>query len=154
MKKTNYNQAWFADDFEVGDEAPELTIHDIDRQDFVKYAGASGDFNPIHYDEPYAKEHGHPSVFGQGMLIAGYASHVLTRWIGLKYVRRFKTRFQDRVWPGDTLIAKARISEKETQEEVGRLTIQISVLNNDHNTVLSGEAEVELPIRDSKKPRS
>ncbi|MEF8906584.1 MAG: MaoC family dehydratase N-terminal domain-containing protein, partial [Haloarculaceae archaeon] len=67
----------------AGDAGPKLTVEDIQRPDFVKYAGASGDFNPVHYSEPYAHATGSRSVFGQGMLTAGYAAHFVADWFGL-----------------------------------------------------------------------
>lgn len=75
-----------AGDVEVGDAGPELVVEDLEREDFVRYAGASGDFNPIHYDVPYAHEAGHPDVIAQGMLTAGFAAHLAADWFGLANV--------------------------------------------------------------------
>ncbi len=147
MKQSEYNRQWSAGDLEIGDQAPPLIVEDVDREDFVKYAGASGDFNRIHYDEPFAKQQGNPSVFGQGMLTAGFVSHLLTRWIGLKYVRTFRTRFEDRVWPGDTLRITGEITDRESVEDGDRLTVELDASNQDNETVLSGEAVVHLPPR-------
>ncbi|WP_350356163.1 MaoC/PaaZ C-terminal domain-containing protein [Halorarius halobius] len=62
---------------EVGRTSPEVVVEDLEQQDFVKYAGASGDLNPVHYDEPYARVLGNPSVFGQGIFTAGVTMHWL-----------------------------------------------------------------------------
>ncbi len=85
----------------VEDMGPTTVIEGLTPQDFVRYAGASGDFNPIHYDERYAKALGNPGVFGQGMLTAGCAGQFLANWFGLANLGEFRTRFTARVWPGD-----------------------------------------------------
>ena len=69
------------DDVKVGDEAPVIT-HTLTRTDLVKYAGASGDFNPMHHDEVAAKAAGQPSVFGHGMFSMGLLGSALTDYVG------------------------------------------------------------------------
>jgi acyl dehydratase len=61
----------------VGDSTSPLVIDEIERFDFVNYAGASGDFNPIHVDETYARAAANPRVFGHGMLTARFVSTYL-----------------------------------------------------------------------------
>jgi acyl dehydratase len=87
----------------VGDEAPERWFGPISRTDIVRYQGASGDMNPIHHDEMFAKEAGFPTVFSVGMLQAGLLATYATDWLGADNVRRFSTRFREQVWPGDRL---------------------------------------------------
>ncbi|WP_437126616.1 MaoC/PaaZ C-terminal domain-containing protein [Paraconexibacter antarcticus] len=79
------------------------TIGPLSRTDFVRYAGAGGDFNPIHHDELMAAGAGLPSVFGMGMLHAGVLGSRLARWVGPDNVRAFSVRFTGQVWPGDEL---------------------------------------------------
>ncbi|PSP76731.1 dehydratase [Halobacteriales archaeon QS_3_64_16] len=100
-----------AGDLAVGDRAPEVTIGPLCRQDFVRYAGASGDFNPIHYDEPYTQTAGNPSVFGQGMFTAGVAAHAIADWFGVGNLETFAVRFRSRVWPGDRIAAHAEVTD-------------------------------------------
>jgi acyl dehydratase len=66
----------------VGDEAPRLVVEDVSRTHFVRYAGASGDFNPMHHDDTVATSVGNPSVFGHGMLTAGLMARVVKDWFG------------------------------------------------------------------------
>ena len=68
---------------------------------FVRYAGASGDFNPMHHDDTIATQVGNPSVFGHGMLTAGLMARVVKDWFGPEAMRRFQVRFSKQVWPGD-----------------------------------------------------
>jgi len=100
--------------FGVGTVGPVVETPDLERQDFVRYAGASGDFNPIHYDEPYATEAGHPSVFGQGMFSAGVASGMIRRWLGLRGLESFRARFTDRVFPGESLSVRGVVTDRSS----------------------------------------
>src|SRR4030088_1447296 len=75
----------------------------LTRQMFVRYAGASGDLNPMHYDDQLAQSAGYPSVFAQGMFCAALRAGFATDWLGAGSVRRFSVRFREQVWPGDVL---------------------------------------------------
>jgi acyl dehydratase len=86
-----------------GDEMPLATAGPMTRTDFVRYAGSSGDFHPLHHDETYARNAGLPSVFAMGLLHAGILGDHLARWVGPDNIRRFAVRFTGQVWPGDEL---------------------------------------------------
>ena len=88
-------------------EFPPLT-----RTMFVRYAGASGDFNPMHHDDTIATQVGNPSVFGHGMLSMGLAARVLKDWFGPEAIRTLQVRFSKQVWPGDVLTATATVTAK------------------------------------------
>lgn len=130
------------EDVSVGDESPELVVEDLERQDFVRYAGASGDFNPIHYSEPFAKAAGNPSVFGQGMFTAGVLSHMVSDWVGLENLRSFSTRFIEKVWPEDNITARGEVTEVDEDEK--RLEADLWVENQDGTRVLQGSLVAEL----------
>src|SRR5256885_11639324 len=97
MGKVNFNSV------KVGDSIPTVTIENVTRPDFVRYAGASGDFVPLHYDQTFVEAAGIPTVFAQGMYTAGLLSKALTAYAGIGQVPRFKVRFATRVWPGYTV---------------------------------------------------
>ena len=78
----------------------------------MRYAGASGDFNPMHHDDTVATSVGNPSVFGHGMLTAGLMARVVKDWFGPEAIRRFQVRFAKQVWPGDTLTCSAKVTGK------------------------------------------
>lgn len=132
----------------VGDTGPEVVFEDVQRRDFVRYAGASGDFNPVHFDEPYAREAGYPSVFGQGMFTAAIAGRAVTDWFGVATVRQFGVRFQDKVWPGDTLVAICEITDRSPVEDGHRVEADVRVQNQDDELVLTGETTAVLPERE------
>lgn len=122
----------------------ERTVTDLERRDFVEYAGASGDFNPIHYDEPFATGAGNPSVFAQGMLTAGIASTVVTDWFGVGAVHEFGTRFQARVFPGETVTTHATVTEVEPGGEQPTARLDLEVVTQDDDRVITGSAVVAL----------
>jgi acyl dehydratase len=128
------------DQVAVGDAGPTVIVEDLAPIDFVRYAGASGDFNPIHYDRQYARSLGNPSVFGQGMLTAGYAGHFLSDWFRLDALRRFRTRFISRVWPGDTLTVNGEVTNIDAPE----ITAEFTVTRDNEKPVLVGDATATL----------
>lgn len=129
----------------VGDEGPTLVVEDVSRVDFVRYAGASGDFNPLHVDETYATDAGNPSVFGHGMYTAGLASRMLTDWFGVVNVSQCNFRFTDKVWPGDTLEIAGEVTDVERSEDEVVVDAEFAVENHDGEVVLSGDATATLP---------
>jgi peroxisomal enoyl-CoA hydratase 2 len=100
------------DSIKAGDEIPKFVIEGVTRPDFVRYAGASGDFVPLHYDQTFVEAAGIPTVFAQGMFTAGLLSKALTDWAGIGNVRNFKVRFATRVWPGDTVTCTGKVTNK------------------------------------------
>src|SRR6202162_579470 len=92
----------------VGDTHSERVVENLSRTQIVMYAGASGDYNPLHTDEEYTtKVAGYPSVFAHGMLSMGATGRVLTDWFGVDRLTRYGVRFVNQVWPGDSLTATA-----------------------------------------------
>ena len=84
------------EDVAVGEALPEVRVEKLTRTDFVRYAGASGDFNPIHHDQTFAEASGNPTVFAMGMLNAGILSRVVSAYVGRPNVRRYRVRFATR----------------------------------------------------------
>jgi acyl dehydratase len=98
----------------------------LTRTDFVRYQGASGDFNPIHHDEEFAASAGFPSVFSVGMLQAGILGTYCTEWLGAENVRRFAVQFREQVWPGDHLECTATVARR--YEDAGERRVDLDVL--------------------------
>jgi acyl dehydratase len=95
---------------------PEQTVGPITRTDIVRFAGAGGDFNPLHHDEEYARAAGFSTVFAMGQMQAGMLSRLATDWLGLGAIESYKVRFAAKVWPGDVLTL--RVAESEHDGEV------------------------------------
>lgn len=136
---------WY-EDVQEGEEASPLSIESITRTHIVRYAGASGDFNPLHHDEPFAQRVGYPSVFAMGMMTAGFLGHMLTDWMGLKNLRVYRVRFLSLVWPGDDLTCKGKVVEKHIENGRGYVHCDLTVENQRGEVVISGYAKVELPL--------
>lgn len=135
-------------DLSVGDTSPEIVMEELERRNFVEYAGASGDFNPLHYDDTYAKEAGHQSVFGQGMLVASIASRVFTSWLGIRNIETFDVRFEAPVWPGESIVASATITGKTPLETGTRFDFDLVAETENGKTLLTGEAQARLPTEE------
>ena len=148
------NQTVYFDDLVEGDTAPEFRIDKVIRSHIVRYAGASGDFNPIHHDEPLAQGLGNPGVFAMGMMSAGFLAHMLTDWLGVGNLRRFNVRFASRVWPGDSLTCSGRVVAKRKEGDDGLLDCELHVLNQDGERVIIGKASAVLPIRNAQSTDS
>src|SRR5690349_1311096 len=112
-----------------GDTHEEVLVENLTRTQIVQYAGASGDYNPLHSDEPFVtKVAGYPTVFAHGMLTMGMTGRSLAKWVGADALRSFGVRFSKQVWPGDTLTATFTVDERG---EDGPLPITVSVRNQD-----------------------
>ena len=129
------------DDISTGDEAP-VVSHALTRTDLVRYAGASGDFNPMHTDEVAAKEAGLPSVFGHGMFAMGFLGRAVTDWAGAGNLKVYGVRFTKQTWPGETLSTRVVVSDKEVTEEGKIITAEVALLNQDGEVKLSGKTQV------------
>jgi acyl dehydratase len=133
------------DALSVGDEAPPLVVENLSRTHFVRYAGASGDFNPMHHDDTMATSVGNPSVFGHGMLTAGLMARQLKDWFGPEALRRFQVRFSKQVWPGDTLTFNAKVTGKREEGGERLVDVECATTNQDGVEVLTGTATAAVP---------
>jgi acyl dehydratase len=125
----------------VGDTHKERVVENLSRTQIVQYAGASGDYNPLHSDEVYTTQvAGYPSVFAHGMLTMGLTSKMLTNYVGPGRLKKFGVRFTNQVWPGDTLDATATV-EAIRDEDGGKVVdLKLSTTNQDGKEVVSGTA--------------
>ena len=138
-------QDTYFEDVQEGDDGPGWKLENLTRTHFVKYAGASGDFNPMHHDDTIAAQVGNPSVFGHGMLTAGLMARVVKDWFGPEAMRTFSVRFAKQVWPGDTITFTAVVTAK--REEAGERLVDLECVatNQDGVEVLTGTAIAACP---------
>ena len=130
-----------AADLRVGETRTERLVEDLTRTQIVQYAGASGDFNPVHTDEVFAREvAGYPTIFAHGMLTMGMTGRMLTDYVGDGRLTKFGARFTSQVWPGDTLDATATV----TAVGDGLVELDVSTINQDGVEVLSGTAQARI----------
>ena len=110
----------------VGDTHSEVVVEDLKRTQIVQYAGASGDYNPLHSDEIFTtKVVGYPSVFAHGMLSMGLTGKMLTNYVGDASLKKFGVRFTNQVWPGDTLTSTATVMS--IREEDGETLVDLNI---------------------------
>jgi acyl dehydratase len=135
------NAALKASDLNIGDTHSECLVEDLKRTQIVQYAGASGDYNPLHTDEVFTtKVAGYPTVFAHGMLTMGMTGSMLTNYVGDGRLTKYGVRFTNQVWPGDTLTGTATLESLEGN--IARFVVETK--NQDGTTVLSGYAEARV----------
>jgi len=128
------------DDIKVGDDIPVYTSAPITRTHLVRYAGASGDFNPLHHDESFIRMIGLDNVIAHGMLIMGIAGEAITFWIDKRNLRKFNARFLSMTEPVDwnnveitknraTIVVSGKVVKK--YEENGEKRIQCNIVAKD-----------------------
>jgi acyl dehydratase len=131
--------------WEPGAELPPFVVERLTRTDFVRYAGASGDFNPIHHDEEFARAAGNPTVFGHGMLTAGFVATCVTDALGVENLRRYKVRFATRVWPGDTITCRGRITRRYEEAGETRVDGEVSAVTQKGEVAVTGTFTAAVP---------
>ena len=130
-----------ASNLNAGDTYTESLVEDLKRTQIVMYAGASGDYNPVHTDEKFTKElAGYPSVFAHGMLTMGMTGSMLTNYVGDGRLTKFGVRFTSQVWPGDSLNATATVEDVAD----GIVNLKVETTNQDGTVVLSGYAAARV----------
>ena len=134
-----------ASQLKVGDTREEVVIENLSRTQLVQYAGASGDYNPVHTDEIFAtKVAGYPTVFAHGMLSMGATGRMLTNWVGDGRLTKYGVRFVSQVWPGDSLTARAKVEAIRDENGQKFADLAVVTVNQDGKEVVSGYASARL----------
>jgi acyl dehydratase len=129
----------------IGDTYSERVVDDLTRTQIVMYAGASGDYNPVHTDHTFATEVArYPSVFAHGMLTMGMTGRTLTNYVGDARLTKFGVRFTNQVWPGDSLDTKLVVKNFTENKGQKYVELDVSTVNQDGKVVLSGYAEARI----------
>ena len=129
----------------IGDTYKEVVVDDLKRTQLVQYAGASGDYNPIHTDEVFATQVAkYPSVFAHGMLTMGLTGKMLTNYVGDGRLTKFGVRFSKQVWPGDTLTATATVEGFREENGDHLVDLSVSTVNQGGDVVVSGSATARI----------
>lgn len=144
------------DAIEVGDAIPPYTAAPITRTQLVRYAGASGDFNPLHNDDTFARMIGMDNVIAHGMFIMGIAGEAITAWIDNKYLRRFSVHFLSMTQPVNlddfektkgraTITVRGKVIEKYEENGEKRIRCEIIAQDAQGSRKLTGFFVVALP---------
>jgi len=137
----------YFDAVKEGDELPAFVVENLTRSDIVRYAGASGDFNPIHHDQTFAEAAGNPTVFAHGMLSAGFVGKCVTDYVGVQNLRQLKVRFATRVWPGDTITCRGRVTRKYDGDGAHFINGEVQALNQKGETAVQGSFIAVVPAQ-------
>jgi acyl dehydratase len=130
-----------ANELQVGDTYTERLVEDLKRTTIVQYAGASGDYNPVHTDELFTKEvAGYPTVFAHGMLTMGMTGRMVTNYVGDGRLTEYGVRFTSQVFPGDSLDSTATV----TAIHDGLVDLEVSTVNQNGVEVAKGSATARL----------
>jgi acyl dehydratase len=132
-------------ELEPGQTFTAVLVEDLKRTQLVQYAGASGDYNPLHTDEIFATQvAGYPSVFAHGMLTMGMTSRLITDLVGAGRLLSFGGRFTSQVFPGDDLVATATVDETRDEGDVPVVALSVRTVNQEDREVFSGYATARI----------
>src|SRR5918912_1263809 len=141
----------------VGDELPPLVKPPVDRTQIARYAGASGDYNPLYVDEHLAKNAGFPSAHAPGMLVMGFVGELVVDWLRGARLRRFTSRFVKIVWPGDVITCRGRVIDRRFEGSgVYAVDIELWAENQRGDLVVTGfvTAQLYYSAEDDAKQRT
>jgi meromycolic acid (3R)-3-hydroxyacyl-[acyl-carrier protein] dehydratase HadAB len=129
------------EELSVGDEIPPLA-REVRREDVNLYAEASGDHNPLHLDDGFARAAGFPGIIAHGMFTMGHLASTLSRWLGdAATIVRMRVAFRSSVAMGDTILAGGRVRALDAATR--RVTFEVWVS-------VEHEGDTEYPIRRSE----
>ncbi len=129
----------------VGQELTPLVKGPITKEQLKAYAEGSGDMNPIHIDDEFARNAGYTGVFAHGMLSMGYLGQFLVQAAGPAAVRRFRTRFAKLTWPGDVITCRGRVTAVRDEGGTRLVECEIWTENQAGEKKLTGSAVLALP---------
>ena len=135
-------------DIEAGDEIAPLVKQPTTTQ-LVMWAGASGDYNPIHYDKDFARKAGLDGVIVPGQLIGAFLGQLMTDWIGEGgTLTKLSCSYKGMSYPGETLNLKGKVTKKYIEDNKHYVECNLWAENSKGEKTTSGRAVVVLPSRD------
>lgn len=140
-------QELYFEDVHVGQAMPPLTKGPVAKLQLVMYAGASGDFNPLHTDDDFAKAVGMPGVIAHGMLIMGFVGQAITDWIPRKNLKKLGVRFAGMTFPGETITVTGTVTDKRKDNGSNLITCEVTAADQNGGVKVSGSFVAALPSR-------
>ena len=126
----------------IGAGPESRTVGPISQTDVVRFAGAGGDFNPLHHDPEFVRSSGFPGVIAMGQMHAGILAGLLSDWVGVEHIREYEVRFVAPVFLGDILTASALVTSVTSDVNGKTLaTVELTLTRGD-NTAIRGSAVV------------
>lgn len=138
----------YFEEVSVGQEMPTLVKGPLHKLQHVIYAGASGDFNPLHTDDDFARAVGmKDGVITHGMLIMGFVGQAITAWVPRRDLRRFAVRFAGMTRPGNTITITGRVVDKLTRGGENLITCEVVAMDEQGDVKVSGSFDASLPSK-------
>ena len=130
--------------YQIGDEIPNLNINPISRSMLALYAEASGDHNPIHIDIDFAKKSGLSDVIAHGMLVMSFLAQAITNIFPQESIKKFDSKFISMTNINDILTCEGKVIDIELKGSIKKLFLNLVVLDELRVKKLSGSAIIEL----------
>ena len=124
----------------VGHEIPEVIIEPLQQQDLIKYAKASGDYNPIHLDKNFANNIGLDNVIVHGMLIMAHLGKSIANSMTISYLKHFSVQFSSVTTLGEKLICSGQVIKIEKDKNKKIISLNLKVLNLSNDVKILGRA--------------
>ena len=137
----------YFEDVQVGDELPRLVKAPVTQDQLVRYAGASGDFNPLHTDPKIGEMIGTGGIIAHGMLIMGFMGQLLSDYVGPEALRLFNTRFKGMTRINDVITCTGTITKKYEEEGEGRIAGKVQAVDQNGDVKVTGTFVAALPHR-------
>ena len=137
----------YSEDIVVGSEMTPLVKHPTTRQ-LVMWAGASGDYNPIHYDKDFAQSRELPGVIVQGQLVGNFLGQLVTDWMGEQgMLKKLNCSYKGMNYPGEAIICKGLVNRKYVEGDEHYVVCSLWAENPSGEKTVTGTAVVVMPTR-------
>ena len=137
----------YYEDVQVGDAIPKLVKLPVSHLQLVRYAGASGDFNPLHTDPKFGELAGTGGIIAHGMLIMGFVGQMLSDYVGPTALRKFDVHFKGMTRIDDVITCTGTITEKHEVDNEGRITGKVRASDQNGDVKVTGTFVAALPHR-------
>jgi acyl dehydratase len=137
----------YYEDVQVGDAIPKLVKSPVSQLQLVRYAGASGDFNPLHTDPKFGELAGTGGIIAHGMLIMGFVGQMLSDYVGPTALRKFDVHFKGMTRIDDVITCTGTITEKHEVENEGHITGKVRATDQKGDVKVTGTFVAALPHR-------
>jgi acyl dehydratase len=137
----------YFEDVQIGDELPRLVKAPVTQLQLVRYAGASGDFNPLHTNPQMGEMVGTGGIIAHGMLIMGFVGQLLSDYVGPEALRQFKSRFKGMTHLDDIITCTGVLTKKYEEDGEGRIAGKVEAVDQNGDVKLTGTFIAALPHR-------
>jgi acyl dehydratase len=137
----------YYEDVQVGDELPKLIKSPVTHVQLVRYAGASGDFNPLHTDPKIGETVGTGGIIAHGMLIMGFVGQLLSDYVGPTALRKFGVRFKGMTHLDDVITCTGTITNKYEADGETRISGKVQAVDQNGDVKVAGTFVAALPRR-------